>query len=728
MVFTAFQSLPKFDASEVRYYGRKSKNVAKNFPQLAKDYVVSIFPLFQWIRRYNLTWFTGDIIAAVTVGLLILPQALAQAKIATLPPEYGLYTGFVGLVVYSFFATSKDATLGPTAVLSLLTSQLLASANTDANGADIFPKTTFAISLAFMTGVYQLIIGFLRIGFLANYIPSTVIQGFTTGAAVTIVIQQVPSLLGISGIETNKQPIYLAFRDILVNLYKTKVDAALGLTSLLILIVFKVLKANFGKRYRWLYWLGLASNGIVLVVYLLISFAIVKSNKDKAPFAIVGNIPPGFKQPQQPYLGTDLLSRVWIPAFTSTLISIIEQVGIAKAFGKKFGYTRNINASQEIIAVGLTNFVGSFLSAYPATGSFSRSAVKAASGVRTPIAGLFCSVIVVIGLYGLTGAFYYIPSSVLAAIIISAISELISTYSTFVEFWNVAFADFFVFIFAIIVTIFGGIETGIYTSVGLSAFIVLLRLSRPRVFALTKSKETSGAISTTSFGANSEFVIDEDEENVLNEGVLVVRFSESIEYPNSTYVGARLLQLTTEHTKYGGKPRKPADRLWFDDTEEKAASRAETVKAEKDESSKLDETKSDNILTAVVFDFSAVNVFDQAGFSIFRETRDELSRYAGRPVYFYFAHVKSHIKRNIIRLLSTLYNEDILPLIQSSIHDQSLLYQSNERQYVFFNSIEDAFAEAKLGALKVASSLVENTEDTLAQIESEPLKGEKLSA
>ncbi|KAJ3111723.1 hypothetical protein HK098_008343, partial [Nowakowskiella sp. JEL0407] len=415
MVFSSpFQSLPKFDSTEVRGYGSQSKSELKNFPKYVKDYLVSLFPLFQWIGRYNLTWFTGDIIAALTVGLLILPQALAQAKIATLPSEYGLYTGFVGLVVYSLFATSKDATLGPTAVLSLLTSQLLASANTDAKGNDIYPKTTFAITLAFFTGVYQLIIGLLRIGFLANYIPSTVIQGFTTGAAITIVIQQVPSLLGISGIETNKQPIYLAFRDILINLNKIKVDAALGLTALVVLIAFKVLKAQLGKRFRFLYWLGLASNGIVLVVYLLISFAIVKSNNDKAPFAIVGTIPPGFKPPQQPNLTSDLVSRVWVPAFTSTLISIIEQIGIAKAFGKKFGYTRNINASQEIIAVGLTNFVGSFLSAYPATGSFSRSAVKAASGVRTPIAGLFTSVIVVIGLYGLTGAFYYIPSSVLA--------------------------------------------------------------------------------------------------------------------------------------------------------------------------------------------------------------------------------------------------------------------------------------------------------------------------
>ncbi|KAJ1557957.1 hypothetical protein HK096_004371 [Nowakowskiella sp. JEL0078] len=683
------------DSTEAKQFGNKTKSAAQNFPTHVKNYLISLFPIAQWITRYNLTWFGGDIIAALTVGFLILPQALAQAKIATLPPEYGLYTGFVGLVVYAFFATSKDATLGPTAVLSLLTSQLLVSANTDANGKDIYEKTTFAITLAFLTGIYQLFIGFFRIGFLANFIPATVIDGFTTGAAITIIIQQAPSLLGITGIETNKQPIYLAFRDILINLYRTKIDALLGLTALALLVGLKVLKETVGRRKAWAYWLGISRNGLILILYLLISYTITKTNPDKTIFTIVGNIPAGFKTPQRPNLDSGLLSRAWLPALTSTLISIVEHIGIVKAFGRKFGYTRNVNASQEIIAVGFTNFLGSFLSAYPATGSFSRSAVKAASGVRTPIAGLFCSVIVVIGLYALTGVFYFIPNSVLAAIIIGAMTELVSTYHTFIEFWNVSVLDFLVFIVAILATIFGGVEFGIYSSVGLAAFIVLLRLARPKVLALVQSE-------------GDKFDVAQSDEVDSTNGVMVIRFSESIEYPNSMYVGSRLLELVTANTEYGGIPRKVGDRLWFDDTEEKAALHSKKLVSINDTVVDLEKNETITereplILRALVFDFSAVNVFDQAGFNVFRETRDEIARFAGRPVYLYFANVKPKIRRNIVRLVQNAYSVDTLKLIKQRVSDESVLIQSTEN--IFFDSIEEAVKIANLGSDKVSLSL-----------------------
>ncbi|KAJ3129002.1 hypothetical protein HK098_002853 [Nowakowskiella sp. JEL0407] len=725
---------PRFDTTELRQFAKHASDIAKNFPAHVKDYLASLFPIAKWIRRYNPTWFYGDVIAGLTVGLLILPQGLAQAKIATLPPEYGLYTAFVGLCVYAFFATSKDATIGPTAVLSLLVSQLLVSANTDANGNDIYPKTMFAITLAFMTGIYQLAIGFLRIGFIANFIPSTVIQGFTTGAAISIIIQQTPSLLGISKIETNRQPIYLAFRDILLNLYRTQLDAALGLTAVAVLVTLKILKETVGTRVKWVYWVGIARNGIVLVLYLLISYAITTSNGNKAPFQIVGTIPPGFKAPQKPNLDADILGRVWIPAFTSTLISAVEHVGIVKAFGKKFGYTRNINPNQEIIAVGVSNFIGSFMSGYPATGSFSRSAVLAASGVRTPLAGLITAVIVITGLYGLTGVFKYIPNSVLAAIIIAAISELISSYDTFVEFWNIGFFDFIVFITAIIATIFGGVEFGIYLSVALAAFIVLMRLARPKVLPLIKTESGKYDVPET------------DGVPLVANGIMVIRFSESIEYPNSMYVGSRLLELVTENTGYGGKPRKAAERLWFDDTEERALMKGKgratsttitsnyTAISDHLEKSKTELTyppqqdTSDHqpILKAVVFDFSAVNVFDQAGFTVFRETREELARYAGRPVYFYFAFVKPQIRRNIIRLLSTPYNADTLTVLKSK-YEERVIYQSLEIDDVFFISNRTAVAAALLGVEAVDSGLqIENgiVDATVIQVEDDARSNE----
>ncbi|KAJ1532815.1 hypothetical protein HK096_006100 [Nowakowskiella sp. JEL0078] len=710
-------SSQKFDSTEAVQFLNSCVSFIKNFDSHVKSYLTSLFPIAQWISRYNFTWFTGDMIAALTVGFVILPQALAQAKIATLPPEYGLYTGFVGLCVYAFFATSKDATLGPTAVLSLLTSQLLISANTDKNGNDIYPKTMFVITLAFLTGIYQVFIGFFRLGFLANFIPATVTDGFTTGAAVTIVIQQAPSLLGITGIETNRQPIYLALRDILVNLPRVKYDAILGISALFLLIGLKTLKEIVGGRIKWIYWMGIARNGLVLILYLLISYFVAKAYPDKQIFMIVGTIPSGLKVPHFPNLEAELINRAWMPALTTTLISVVEHIGIVKAFGRRFGYTRNVNASQEIIAVGFTNLLGSFFSAYPATGSFSRSAIKAASGVRTPIAGLFCSVIVIIGIYTLTGVFYYIPNAVLAAIIIGAMSELLTTYRTFIEFWNISFLDFLVFVVATFTTVLAGVELGIYISVGLAAFIILLRLSRPKVLALIH-------LSTL-----NKFEVSEPESLEVLNGILVVRFSESITYPNSMYIGSKLLELVHLKTIYGGVPRKPDDRLWFDDTEERAASRENrrtqisdslvTIITEDTESKSISKVEIASVLKAVVFDFSAVNVFDQAGFNVFLETRDEISRYAGRPVYFYFVFVKPEIKRNVIRLIEIPFSAQTLSLLKQQLEDESVLFQPTESDKLFFSSLEEAVAEAFLGSERVTFALktAELTEDDISEID-----------
>ncbi|KAJ1561971.1 hypothetical protein HK096_002640 [Nowakowskiella sp. JEL0078] len=698
----------ELDNTEAKDFGKEAKSFIGGFPSHAKNYLISLFPIATWITRYNLNWFTGDIIAAITVGFLILPQALAQAKIATLPAEYGLYTGFVGLLVYAWFATSKDATIGPTAVLSLLTSQLLVSANTDSAGNDIYPKATFAITLTFFAGIYQLIIGFFRIGFLANFIPATVIDGFTTGACITIIIQQLPSLLGVTGIETNKQAIYLALRDLVINLYRAKIDALLGLTALAFLIGLKVLKETVGTRQKWAFWLGVSRNGIILVLYLLISFIVSKAYPGQTVFNIVGTIPAGFKTPTKPNLDAGIVQRAVVPALTATLIGIIEHVGIIKAFGRKFGYTRNINASQEIIALGLTNFLGSFLSAYPATGSFSRSAVKAASGVRTPLAGIFTSVIVVIGLYGLTGVFYFIPNAVLAAIIIGAMTELIAPFRVWVEFWNISFFDFLVFFVAVFTTIFLGIETGIYSSVALAAFIILLRLARPKVLALARNE-------------NSQYDVVEPDQLNVTDGILAIRFSESIEYPNSAFVGSKVLEFVTDHTVYGGTPRKASERLWFDDTEEKAKRQRKkfefidvkeeenTEKAilEKAETGEVGEVNTKgSVLRAIVFDFSAVNEFDQAGFNLFRENREEIAKFAGRPVYFYFVGAKPKIQRNLLRLIRHKYTPETLSLLLPRISDESLLLQPSEDEEVFFLTVEDATKAALSGTERVSVALV----------------------
>lgn len=209
-------------------------------------------------------------------------------------------------------------------------------------------------------------------------------------------------------------------------------------------------------------------------------------------------------------------------------------------------------------------------------------------------------------------------------------------------------------------TLFAGIENGIYASVVLAALVVLFRLLRPKLVTL---RSTGNGFYEES---SDEFVIDED--------ILIVRFTESVEYPNSAYVGNKILAAAEKLTAYGGVDRKPGDRLWFDDTEERVKKRKDVPTTH---------------LRAVIFDFASVNVFDQGGYHIFIETRDELSRYAGRPVPFYFVNVKQPIQRKIVNLLQTPYSEDVLPLIQGALPD-SELYQSVQHEHLFFATIQTA--------------------------------------
>ncbi|KAJ3089879.1 hypothetical protein HK102_005265 [Quaeritorhiza haematococci] len=665
------------DNTEVKSFVTSAKSAAPNVPSSAVEYVKSLVPLASWIGRYNLSWFAGDVIAGLTVGFLVLPQALAQAKIATLPPEYGLYTAFVGLVLYAFFSTGKDATIGPTAVLSLLTSQVLATANKDGNGKDVYPPVVFAVSLAFIAGVYELVLGLLRLGILVEFIPSTVISGFTTGAATTIILGQVPKLLGIKGIDTNTQPSYFILRDIFQKLGTIKVDAAIGLTCVLFLALLKYARDRYGKRSKWIYYVGIARNGIALVIYLLVSYLVTRfAYKGKPPFALVGDIPRGFKSFQAPTLDAGIVSRVVTPAITVALVGIVEHVAISKSFGRQEGYV--INPSQEMVALGLTNVFGSFLSGYPATGSFSRSAVKAASGVRTPAAGFITATVVVIALYFLTPVFYFIPEAVLSAVIIVSISDLISRYPTFIEFWNVSFWDFLVSITALLVTIFSSIENGIYSSVIFALVILLVRIARPYLSTLGKLATGAGhyvSLQDPSLSTHSPPA-----------GVLIFRIEESLTYPNSAYITEKILEFVRHHTAFGGEKRKPGDRLWCDDTEERAAALIKN----KGLSASLEKLP---VLKAVIFDFSSVNAFDVAAYQAVFDLKKATVRYSGQIVDFHFVNVKPHIRRVLVNLLSTpLDVADILPIF--NLDEKETVTEIKDPGRFIHADIDDAVAAA----------------------------------
>ncbi|CAO1623434.1 unnamed protein product [Parajaminaea phylloscopi] len=386
-------------------------------------YLDSLFPFTKWIGSYNLQWLVGDVIAGVTVALVVVPQSMSYANLAGLAPEFGLYSSFVGVMIYALFATSKDVTIGPVAVMSLQTHNVIVNVMKKSNA---WKPEIIASALAFLCGVICLGIGLFRLGWIVEFIPTPAVSGFMTGSAFTIAAGQVPKLMGIPNINTNGQPTYRVIIDTLKGLPNTKLDAAFGLTSLFALYAIRSACVHIPRRYpklaRPCFFVSVFRSAFVIIVMTIASRVWLGGkygyNSKKYPISVLKHVPRGFEHVGQPELSTQLFADLGSELPVSVIVLLLEHIAIAKSFGRLNNY--KINPNQELIAIGVTNLIGPCFGAYAATGSFSRSAVKAKSGVRTPLAGWITGILVLIAIYALTGTFYWIPSSALSAVIIHA--------------------------------------------------------------------------------------------------------------------------------------------------------------------------------------------------------------------------------------------------------------------------------------------------------------------
>ncbi|KAI8060700.1 sulfate transporter family-domain-containing protein [Gongronella butleri] len=612
-----------YDKESVR---KELATTAHKLPGYAKDYVIGLFPVFQWIHRYNVHWLIGDLIAGITVGIVIVPQSMAYAKIAQLPPQYGLYTGFVGLCIYCLFATSKDISIGPTAVMSLLVGQTITRVT--AANPEITPEQ-IAVAFSLMTGAIAMFIGLVRLGILVDFIPAPAIAGFMTGSAITITIGQWPALFGLSSRINTQDSAYLIFGHFFQNLPYTKLDVAFGLVGLFWLYGVSYGCQYFTRRYPQysmpLFFFSILRNGLLVVVGTAIAFAICK-DKATPPINIIKTVPSGFQAMAVPTTTVDIIADIASSLPSGVIILILEHVAIAKSFGRVNNYT--INPDQEIIAIGFTNIWGSFFGAYPSTGSFSRTAIKARSGVRTPIAGIFSAAVVVLALYALTPAFYYIPNAILAAVVIHAVAPLASGPSYVKRLAAVSLWELFVFAAAVIVTFFSTVEYGIYVSVCLSIVILLFRIARPRFWALGRVPLASDVPKTEPAQQRYLYVSSQHPSlgkfvEPLPQGVLMCRVEESFTYPNSGYVVDRIVAYCKDQTRRGGAIPKKSERQWND------ASNAADDAAR----SKLP------LLHALILDFASVNRLDSSGLQAVVDAQTALNRFAGHHVEFHFVNI-----------------------------------------------------------------------------------------
>lgn len=505
--------IPEFVQPEPRVLDW-GKNLVSHPVQKAGNYVASLFPIARWILHYNGKWLYGDLVAGITVGVVLVPQSMSYASLAGLSAEYGLYSSFVGVFIYSFFATSKDVSIGPVAVMSLQVGKVVASVQE--KYGDKYSAPEIATFLSLICGGISAAIGLLRVGFILEFISMPAVMGFMSGSAFNIITGQVPSLLGYNSSVNTRKSSYYTVVHTLKNLPKTNVNAAFGLVPLFILYLWKFSCDFFGKRYprtyKIFFYLQSLRNAVVIVVATAISYGILHPEVEawkgslssfKSDIKTIGVVPSGLRHVGVMEVPSGIMGAIASEIPVSVIILLLEHIAISKSFGRINDY--KIVPDQELVAIGVNNLIGTFFNAYPATGSFSRSALKAKCGVRTPLAGIYTGGVVLLALYALTSTFFYIPKATLSAVIIHAVSDLITPWRASWNLYQVHPLDGGIFIICVFICVFSSIENGIYFAIAASVAVLLFKTVKPKGQFLGRVRVAEVVNPTIKFNDDSSF-------------------------------------------------------------------------------------------------------------------------------------------------------------------------------------------------------------------------------
>ncbi|KAH0540910.1 sodium-independent sulfate anion transporter [Cotesia glomerata] len=474
--------------SVCEYTARRAKKLC------TKKMLFRRLPILGWLPKYNGDDALGDIVAGITVGLTVIPQSLAYSNVAGLPPQYGLYGSFLGAFIYIFFGSCKEVPFGPSAIVSLLTYQTVAHLNA---------PVEHAILLCCLCGIIQLFMGIFGLGFLIDFVSGPVSSGFTSAVALIIVTSQIKDILGIPA----KGATFVSlWKGIAEGIHQTsQYDAILGVSCIIVLLFLRhvatiqIGPANENSQttkhrvMNKLIWLtGTSRNAILVIVCGIIGYYFAS----QPPFKLIGSLPGGMPSVEFPPFGftkdnttvsfVEMCSNLGSGLIVLPLISLMEVVAVCKAFSNG----KSVDATQELIAIGLANLGCSFVQSFPGTGSLSRSAVNNASGVRTPLGGLYTGILVVLALLFLTPYFYFIPKACLAAIIISAVIFMVEV-KVIKPMWRTKKSDLIPGIATFIACLVLQLEIGILVGIGLNILFILHHAARPKI-SLEKLRSCCG--------------------------------------------------------------------------------------------------------------------------------------------------------------------------------------------------------------------------------------------
>lgn len=475
-----------------------------------RGWIGDILIIPEWISEYDPSASQGDLIAGITVGVMLIPQGMAHAVIAGLPPIYGLYAALVPLLVYPFFASSRHLAIGPSAVDMVIVAAgvgAIAQAGTD-------QYIALAILLTLMAGAIQLFMGMAKLGFIASLLSRPVIAGLTFGAAVIIGFSQFGELLGIDLPQT--QYVYVLLYEALLHIGEVDpLSLGVGLGSIFLLVAIPYMSSDIPAAL------------VVVVLGTLVGWAFALEDMG---VRVIGDIPVGLPQPEIPAVSLTDMQSLLSTAIALALVQFMKNVSLGRIFAARHNYT--IDANRVLISAGIANVVGSFFRSPPAGGSFSRTAVNEQSGAQTPASNFVSAGVIALTLLFLTPLFYYLPMPVLAAIIMVAGFSLIDL-KELGKLFDTDERDGYIALFTTGCVLVLGIQEGILLGIVATVLAVLYRISRPNMV------ELGHVPGTRVFRDINRF----EETEKLNK-VLVLRVDASFSFANADQFKEFILQKT----------------------------------------------------------------------------------------------------------------------------------------------------------------------------------------
>ena len=430
-------------------------------------------PILEWSRQYNRTSLTNDMMAAVIVTIMLVPQSLAYALLAGLPPEAGIYASIVPIVLYAIFGSSRVLAVGPVAVVSLLTASAVGQvAETGTAGYAIA-----ALTLAALSGGFLVLLGLLRLGFLANFLSHPVIAGFITASGILIAMSQLKHILGVSA---HGHTLPEMVQSLVEHLDQSNlITLGIGVSAIVFLFWVRgnlkplLNRMNLGPLLTDL----LTKAGPVFAV-VATTLSVWGFDLAQDGVRIVGDVPQSLPPFTMPGFNLDLLQQLMVPAILISIIGFVESVSVAQTLAAK--KRQHIDPNQELIGLGAANLGAAFTGGFPVTGGFSRSVVNFDAGAETPAAGVFTAIGLAIAAVALTPLVYYLPNATLAATIIVAVMSLVD-FSILKKTWTYSRSDFIAVAATIMLTLGFGVEVGVAAGVGISIILHLYKTSVPHV-------------------------------------------------------------------------------------------------------------------------------------------------------------------------------------------------------------------------------------------------------